>query len=187
MGREANRSTTLTGDVRHINQGERPPGPVGGWGLPGLWRTDRIWAGSDYAERASTVDEECMRKSTAVPEGEAWGCCSAKKLRSHESSWCDWALTQGTARLCTCSELAITGFSPPTRAFPWHYLFVKDSLSTIYRYGPFSGSHSLLMMIFSKSSLQIFALSYADEKCWCHLKCLIMTAMMIWRPPLLGC
>lgn len=171
------------GDIWHINQGERPPGPVGGWGLPGLRRTGRTWAGSDYAEKVSTVDEGCMRKGTAVPEGEAWGCCSAKKLRSHESSWCDWALTQGTTWLCTCPELVITGFSPPTRAFPWHYLFVKDSLSVIYRYRPFSGSFPIPFW----KAQWIFALSYAYKKCWCHLKCLIMTVMMIWRPPLLGC
>lgn len=39
---------------------------------PGLRRTGRIWAESDYAKRASPVDEECMRKGTAIPEREGW-------------------------------------------------------------------------------------------------------------------
>ena len=140
-----------------------------------LWRTGKIWAGTDYAERASPLISNVPERAQQLQRrkgycffhgprrhglqahgiglyvgprtGLFWGGAGAngyhgaaahKKADVSGAFLRVWALTQGNA----CPESVISVFSPPRTAFLWQYLFVKDSLSTIYHYRPFSFSIS---------------------------------------------
>lgn len=131
-------STTLTGDMRHANleKGERAPGLVGEWGLSSTLQ-DRLDLGWKWTMQKglSSVDQECTRKGMAFSEGEAWGCCSEKEFKSHESSWQDWTVAPAQRQL-SLFFLLLDSIS-------LCYWFAQDSLSTIYHYRPFSGSFSI--------------------------------------------